>query len=132
MSIWNPSGRFPSAKEMSRMVAAEVRARVEATIAREQAEEEVRIKRRDRLREAYRKHIPDNGMVVDFEAVRELVEDLAGLTLAGWKRLSELDHIGLADAGTRDDFNDLEFLVNRSLCELNGIKNIISLARRLV
>jgi hypothetical protein len=56
MDIWKVRGRFPTSEEMSRMVAAEVRARVESTIAQEKAAEEVRIKRRDRLREAYRKH----------------------------------------------------------------------------
>lgn len=132
MKIWKNRGRFPTPEEMSRMVAAEVRARVEAAMEREREADEARISRRDRLRTAYRKHIPDNGMEVDFEAVRELIEEVAGTTLSAWKRLSELDHIGLAEAGTREDFNELEFLINRGLCELNGIKNIITLARRLV
>ena len=131
MDIWKVRGRFPTSEEMSRMVAAEVRARVEATIAQEKAAEEVRVKRRDRLREAYRKHNPDNMIEFDFEFVRGLIEDLAGETLAAWKRFSQLDHIRLAEAGSRDDFNDLEFLINRCLCELNGIKNIVVLARRL-
>ena len=131
MDIWKVRGRFPTSEEMSRMVAAEVRARVEATIAQEKAAEEVRVKRRDRLREAYRKHNPDNMIEFDFEFVRGLIEDLAGETLSAWKSLSQLDHIRLAEAGSRDDFNDLEFLINRCLCELNGIKNIVVLARRL-
>ena len=42
-----------------------------------------------------------------------------------------LDHIALAEAGTREEFDDLEFLVNRGLCELNGVKNVVTLARRL-
>ena len=131
MDIWKVRGRFPTSEEMSRMVAAEVRARVEATIAQEKVAEEVRVKRRDRLREAYRKHNPDNMVEFDFESVTVLIEELAGETLAVWKSLSQIDHIRLADAGTRDDFNDLEFLINRCLCELNGIKNIVVLARRL-
>ena len=32
---------------------------------------------------------------------------------------------------SRADFNDLEFLVTRSLGELNGVKNLLALARRL-
>ena len=68
MDIWKVRGCFPTSEEMSRMVAAEVRARVEATIAQEKAAEEVRVKRRDRLREAYRKHNPDNMIEFDFES----------------------------------------------------------------
>ena len=41
------------------------------------------------------------------------------------------DHIALAESGTREEFDDLEFLVNRGLCELNGVKNVVTLARRL-
>lgn len=92
MDIWKVRGRFPTSEEMSRMVAAEVRARVESTIAQEKAAEEVRVKRRDRLREAYRKHNPDNMIEFDFEFVRGLIEDLAGETLSAWKSLSHLDH----------------------------------------
>ena len=31
----------------------------------------------------------------------------------------------------REDFDDLEFLVTRALGELNGVKNLLALARRL-
>ena len=44
---------------------------------------------------------------------------------------AEIDHIALAESGTREEYNDLEFLVNRGLCELNGVKNVVTLARRL-
>lgn len=37
----------------------------------------------------------------------------------------------MADSDEREDFDQLEFLVNRALCELNGVKNIVTLARRL-
>ena len=40
-------------------------------------------------------------------------------------------HIALADAATKEDFDDLEFLINRGLGELNGLKNAVTLARRL-
>jgi hypothetical protein len=68
---------------------------------------------------------------VDFDRVRKLVEGIAEATFAAWRGLSEIDHIALADAGTREEFDDLEFLVNRGLCELNGVKNVVTLARRL-
>ena len=44
---------------------------------------------------------------------------------------SRPDHIALAEAATREKFDDLEFLVNWGLCELNGVKNVVTLARRL-
>lgn len=132
MKMWKIKGRFPTSEEMARMVAAEVRVRVEAAMEQARATEEALVKRRDHLRDVYRKHIQDNGMAVDFAEVCEIVEEVAGVSLSAWMRLSKLDHIALAEAGTRDDFIELEFLVNRGLSELNGIKNIISLARRLV
>lgn len=132
MKMWKIKGRFPTSEEMARMVAAEVRVRVEAAMEQAKATEEALVKRRDHLRDVYRKHIQDNGMVVDFAEVREIIEEVAGVSLSAWMQLSKLDHIALAEAGTRDDFIELEFLVNRGLSELNGIKNIISLARRLV
>lgn len=132
MKMWEIKRRFPTSEVMARMVAAEVRVRVEAAMEQAKATEEALVKRRDHLRDVYRKHIQDNGMVVDFAEVREIIEEVAGVSLSAWMQLSKLDHIALAEAGTRDDFIELEFLVNRGLSELNGIKNIISLARRLV
>ena len=68
---------------------------------------------------------------MDFDAVRNLVENAATATFTTWRGVAQLDHIALADAVTKEDFDDLEFLVNRGLCELNGMKNIVTLAQRL-
>ena len=68
---------------------------------------------------------------MDFGTVRRTVEDVAGETLAAWRRLAVIDELALADSATRADFDELEFLVTRSLGELTGIKNIISFARRM-
>lgn len=83
------------------------------------------------LREVYRRHVQGPGAAVDMAEVRASVEQVAHATLRGWRLFAALDHIALADAGSREDFEELEFLVNRGLCELNGIKNIVMLARRL-
>lgn len=89
------------------------------------------VERRDRLRTAYRRYIPSDGRKVDFDAVRRTVENVAGVTLAAWRRLSHIDELALAESTSRADLDDIEFLVTRSLGELTGIKNIISLARKM-
>ena len=87
--------------------------------------------RRDRLREVYRRHADGTDVVVDMETVRTAGERIAAATLHGWRLLASLDPLSLADSGAREDFEELEFLVNRGLSELNGIKNIVTLARHL-
>lgn len=87
--------------------------------------------RRDRLRGVYRRHSGEGVESVDFGTVRNLVERAAAATFAAWRGVAQLDHIALAEAGTREDSDDLEFLFNRGLGELNGLKNAVTLARRL-
>ena len=87
--------------------------------------------RRNRLREVYGRHAGGVDAVVDIEDVRRSVERIAEVTLQGWRKLVVLDPLALADSGAREDFAELEFLVNRGLSELNGIKNVVSLARHL-
>lgn len=127
---YDPSN-FLSARQKVQLVAAEVRRQAEEAAKRARDDEEKRRGRCDRLRELYRKHIPEEGLAVDFNEVRNLVEGIASTTYAAWRRLAELDHIAMADSAEREDFDQLEFLVNRALCELNGVKNIVTLARRL-
>ena len=122
---WHPEQGFPTARQMARM-AAEVRARVESAMQREGE----RAARRKRLRDVYRRHSGEGAKDVDFGAVRNLVENAAAATFAAWRGVAQLDHIALAEAGTREDFDDLEFLINRGLGELNGLKNAVTLARR--
>ena len=131
MREWHPEQGFPTAKQMARMVAAEVRAQVETAMQRERDKTEKAENRRERLRDVYRRHTGAGGKTVDFDRVRKLVEGIAEATFAAWRGLAEIDHIALAEAGTREEFDDLEFLVNRGLCELNGVKNVVTLARRL-
>ena len=57
--------------------------------------------------------------------------NVASVTFAAWRGLFALDMVALADAGSREDFDDMEFLVTRALGELNGVKNLLALARRL-
>ena len=129
--MWNQKMVFPTPEQVTRMVAAEVKRLAEAEYQRTKAKAEIVTERRDRLRDVYRRHIPAGGQKVDFGTVRKMVEDVAGETLAAWRRLSEIDELTLADSATRADFDELEFLVTRSLGELTGIKNIISLAKRM-
>ena len=128
---WNPEQGFPTARQMARMVAAEVKAQVETAMQREREKAEKSASRRKRLRDVYRRHSGEGGKPVDFGEVRNLVENAAAATCAAWRGVAQLDHIALADAGTREDFDDLEFLINRGLGELNGLKNATTLARRL-
>lgn len=127
---YDPSN-FLSARQKVQLVAAEVRRQAEDAAKRARDDEEKRKGRRDRLRELYRKHIPKEGLAVDFGAVRNLVENAAAATFAAWRGVAQLDHIALADAATKEDFDDLEFIINHGLGELNGLKNAITLARRL-
>ena len=113
------------------MVAAEVRRIAESEYERERGIEEKRESRRDRLRAAYRLHHQQVGRKVSLDAVFALVGNVAAITLSAWRGLFALDMVALADAGSREDFDDLEFLVTRSLGELNGVKNLLALARRL-
>ena len=128
---WNPNGGFPSAEQVERMVAAEVKHLAESEYARERGIEVKRESRRDRLRAAYRLQHQQVGRKVNFDAVYALVGNVAAITLSAWRGLFALDMVALADAGSREDFDELEFLVTRSLGELTGIKNILSLAKRM-
>ena len=131
LRTWHPEQGFPTAKQMARMVAAEVRAQVEAAMERERAKAAKAESRRDRLRGVYRRHAGEGADAVDFGAVRNLVESAAAATFAAWREVAQLDHIALAEAGSKEEFDDLEFLINRGLGELNGLKNAVTLARRL-
>ena len=113
------------------MVVAEVKRIAEAECERQRGAEEKRESRRDRLRAAYRLQHQQVGRKVNLDAVFALVGNVAAITLNAWRGLFALDMVALADSGSREDFDDLEFLVTRSLGELNGIKNLLSLARRL-
>ena len=128
---WNPNCGFPSAEQVERMVAAEVRRLAEAERARERDAEEKRESRRDRLRTAYRLRHGLVGHKVNLDAVFAQVGNVAAVTLTVWRGLFALDMVALADAGSHEDFDDLEFIVTRALGELNGIKNLLALARRL-
>ena len=124
---WHPEQGFPTARQMARMVAAEVRAQVEAAMQREGE----RAARRRWLRDVYRRHSGEGAKDADFGAVRNLAENAAAATFAAWRGVAQLDHIALAHAATKDDFDDLEFIINRGFGELNGLKNAITLARRM-
>ena len=131
MKNWRPNMGFPTPEQVTRMVAAEVKRLAGAEYQRTKAKADAVAERRERLRNVYRRHIPASGRKVDFGTVRRTVEDVAGETLAAWRRLAVIDELALADSATRADFDELEFLVTRSLGELTGIKNIISFARRM-
>ena len=128
---WNPDQGFPTPEQVKRMVVAEVKHIAEAECERERGAEEKRESRRDRLRAAYRIQHKAVGRKVDRAAIFFLVGNVASVTFAAWRGLFALDMVALAEAGTREDFDDMEFLVTRALGELNGIKNLLALARRL-
>ena len=128
---WNPDQGFPTPEQVKRMVAAEVKRIAEAECERERGAEEKRESRRDRLRAAYRIQHKPVGRKVNREAIFFLVGNVASVTFAAWRGLFALDMVALAEAGTREDFDDLEFMVTRALGELNGIKNLLALARRI-
>ena len=128
---WNPDQGFPTPEQVKRMVAAEVKRIAEAECERERGAEEKLESRRDRLRAAYRIQHKAVGRKVNREAIFFLVGNVASVTFAAWRGLFALDMVALAEAGTREDFDDLEFMVTRALGELNGIKNLLALARRI-
>ena len=128
---WNPDQGFPTPEQVKRMVAAEVKRIAEAECERERGAEEKRESRRDRLRAAYRIQYKAVGRKVDRAAIFFLVGNVASVTFAAWRGLFALDMLALAEAGTREDFDELEFMVTRALGELNGIKNLLALARRI-
>ena len=128
---WNPDQGFPTPEQVKRMVAAEVKRIAEAECERERGAEEKRESRRDRLRAAYRIQHKAVGRKVDRAAIFFLVGNVASVTFAAWRGLFALDMVALAEAGTREDFDDLEFIVTRALGELSGIKNLLALARRI-
>ena len=128
---WNPDQGFHTPEQVKRMVSAEVKRIAEAECERERGAEEKRESRRDRLRAAYRIQHKAVGRKVDRAAIFFLVGNVASVTFAAWRGLFALDMVALAEAGTREDFDDLEFMVTRALGELNGIKNLLALARRI-
>jgi len=129
---WNPDQGFPTPEQVERMIAAEVKHLAEIEYARNRGIEEKRESRRDRLRTAYRLQRKPVGYRVNLDAIFSRVGNVASVTFAAWRGLFALDMVALAEAGTREDFDDLEFLVTRALGELNGIKNLLALARRIV
>lgn len=131
MKKWNPNGGFPTAEQLERMVAAEVRHLAEAALQREQTKTAKSEARRDRLRKVYWRHVEPTGQKVDLEAIFTVVGRVASDTLYAWRRVATIDLVALSSAGVRSDLDDLEFLVNRSLGELSAIKNIIALAKHL-
>ena len=126
-----PSGVFPTPEQIERMVAAEVKHLAASEYARQREIEERRESRRNRLRAAYRLQHQQVGRKVNLDAVFALVGNVAAIALSAWRGLYALDMVALAEAGEREDFDDLEFLVTRALGELNGVKNLLALARRL-
>lgn len=90
-----------------------------------------RTNRRTHLRDIYRRQGDAAAAAVDIEDVRRSVERIVIATQGGWRKLAVLDPLSLADSGTRGTFEELEFLVNRALCELNGVKHVVTLARHL-
>ena len=131
MKKWNPNGGFPTAEQLERMVAAEVRHLAEAVLQRQQAKTEKSEARRNRLRKVYWRHVEPTGQKVDLEAIFTVVGRVASDTFYAWRRVAATDLVALSSAGARNDLDDLEFLVNRSLGELSAIKNIIALAKHL-
>ena len=131
MKKWNPNGGFPTAEQLERMVAAEVRHLAEAVLQRQQAKTEKSEARRNRLRKVYWRHVEPTGQKVDLEAIFTVVGRVASDTFYAWRRVAATDLVALSSAGVRNDLDDLEFLVNRSLGELSAIKNIIALAKHL-
>ena len=117
---------------VARQVAAEVKARVEQAL-RQRKEADAKLKeRKDRLRMVYRQQVPGEGVAfVDIEALRTRVSGIAADTRALWLEVAQVDAIALCDAGTSADFNDIDFLLNRVSCEVAGIRNIITLSRRM-
>lgn len=128
---WKPNQGFPSPEQVERMVAAEVKHLAETEYARNLGIEEKRQSRRDRLRTAYRLQRKPVGCRVNLDAIFSFVGNVASVTFAAWHGLFALDMVALADAGNREEFDDMEFLETRALGELNGIKNLLALARRL-
>lgn len=90
-------------------------------------------RRRERLREACRRLAGRDrtGSPVELAAVQAHLDRVAEATLDGWRTVVSLDPLALAEAGTREDLEELEFLVSRCLCELGGIKSVVVLARHL-
>lgn len=117
---------------VARQVAAEVKARVEQAL-RQRKEAEAKLKeRKERLRMVYRQQVPGEGVAfVDIEALRTRLSGIAADTRALWLEVAQVDAIALCDAGTSADFNDIDFLLNRVSCEVAGIRNIITLSRRM-
>ena len=89
--------------------------------------------RRERLREVCRRLAgrERTGNPVELAAVQARLDRVAEATLDGWRAVVSLDPLALAEAGTREDLDELEFLVSRCLCELGGIRNVVVLARHL-
>ena len=121
----------PVARMMSKLVAAQVRERVEAAVRKENEAEVNRITRREHLREVYRRHVPEGGEVVDFAQLREMIEDVTARTFVAWKRLAQMDAIAIAQSAGREEVSDLEFLLYRGMSEMNGMKNILTMAKRM-
>lgn len=120
---------FKPATKKEKAIAYAVRQKVEAAVRASMDAESQASKRRELLRKVYRRIFPTEAKPVDFNAVRSVIEELASAILNGWRTLATLDHVAMADAGTREDFEEFEFLINRCAYRLTGIKDIVSQAK---
>ena len=77
------------------------------------------------------RHVPGGGEAVDFEQLREMVEDVTARTFAAWKRMAQMDAIAIAQSAGREELADIEFLLYRGMGEMNGMKNILTMAKRM-
>ena len=124
-------GKPPTGKQMQKLVAAHVREGVEAAMRKESDAEVKRITRREHLRAVYRRHVPESGEAVDFTQLSDMIEEVTARTFAAWKRMAQMDAIAIAKSAERDAFTDLEFLLYRGMSEMNGMKNILTMAKRM-
>ena len=115
MKKWNPNGGFPTAEQLERMVAAEVKHLAEAALQREQAKTARSEARRDRLRKVYWRQVVPTEQKVDLETIFAVVGRVASDTFYAWRRVAATDLVALSSAGMRNDLDDLEFLVNRCI-----------------
>jgi len=123
-----PTAYRPATKR-EKAIAYAVKQKVEAAVRAQIEADSQASKRREAMRKVYRRIFPGDPAPVDFATVREIIDSVAGSALNGWRKLSSMDHVAMAAAGTREDFDEFEFLINRTVYTLSAIRDTIAQAK---
>ena len=116
---------------LCKLVASEVRKRVEQALKDRECGGETPDERKERLRELCRRHDAASRTEGDTRPLCARVGAAAGTIGSCWRELSARDLASLAGLVGEEEFAEIDFLISRIQWETSAIKNVLSLARKI-